>query len=59
MIRPASKIVTNFRTRDPKDWQPLHNYIQQNEISTTSKIPDYEEASSIASRKELIASHLL
>ena len=28
MIRPTSKIVTNFRTRDPKDWQPLHNYIQ-------------------------------
>ena len=37
MIRPASKIVTNFRTRDTKDWQPLHNYIQQNEIFTTSK----------------------
>ena len=37
MIQPAPTIVTNFRTRDPKDWQPLHNYIQQNEISTTSK----------------------
>ena len=37
MMRPASKIVTNFRTRDPKDWQPLHNCIQQNEIFTTSK----------------------
>ena len=35
-MRPAPKIVTNFRTRDPKDWQPLHNYIQQNEIFTTS-----------------------
>ena len=41
MIRPASKIVINFGTRDPKDWQPLHNYIQQNDIFTTSKIPDY------------------
>ena len=37
MRRPASKIVTNFRTRDPKDWQPLHNYVQQNEIFTTTK----------------------
>ena len=37
MMRPALKIVTNFRTRDPKDWQPLHNFIQQNEIFTTSK----------------------
>ena len=27
-MRPAPKIVTNFGTRDPKDWQPLHNYIQ-------------------------------
>ena len=41
MIRPASKIVINFGTRDPKDWQPLLNYIQQNDIFTTSKIPDY------------------
>ena len=36
-MQPASKIVTNFGTRDPEDWQPLHNYIQQNEIFTTSK----------------------
>ena len=36
MIRTTSKIVTNFRTRDPKDWQPLHNYMQQNDIFTTS-----------------------
>ena len=36
-MQPAPKIVTNFRTRDSKDWQPLHNYIQQNEIFTTSK----------------------
>ena len=41
MIRPASKIVTYFRTRDPEDWQPLHNYMQQNEIFTTNKRPDY------------------
>ena len=37
MIRPTSKIVTNFGTRDPRDWQPLHNYIQRNEIFITSK----------------------
>ena len=36
-MRPAPKIVINFGTRDPKDWQPLHNYIQQNDIFTTSK----------------------
>ena len=28
MIRPTPEIVTNFRTRDSKDWQPLHIYIQ-------------------------------
>ena len=36
-MQPALKIVINFGTRDPKDWQPLHDYIQQNEIFTTSK----------------------
>ena len=41
MILPAPKMVINFGTRDPKDWQPLHNYIQQNDIFTTSKKPDY------------------
>ena len=40
-MRPAPKIVINFGTRDPKDWQPLHNYIQQNDIFITSKKPDY------------------
>ena len=30
-----------------------------NDIFTTSKIPNYQVASSIASRKELIASNLL
>ena len=28
MIQPTPEIITNFRTRDSKDWQPLHNYIQ-------------------------------
>ena len=60
MIRPASKIVTNFRTRDPKDWQPLHNFIQlKNDILSTSKNQTTRKASSKASRKELIASNLL
>ena len=37
MIQPALEIVTNFRTRDPKDWQPLHNYIQLKGIFKFSK----------------------
>ena len=44
-MRPAPKIVIKFGTRDPKDWQPLHNYIQQNDLFITSKKkkkkPDY------------------
>ena len=31
----------NSEQGDPKDWQPLHNYIQLNKILTTSKKPDY------------------
>ena len=45
MIRPASKIVINLGTRDPKDWQPLHNYIQQ---MTYSQLAKYQTTRKLA-----------